>query len=453
MFFEPPRHGKSERVSRLFSAYFLYRHPEKWVGLNSYAAELAYTLSRAARENYEAMGGQVKDSAAAVKHWETGQGGGMWAAGVGGPITGKGFHLGIIDDPLKNAEEANSETIREKHKEWYGSTFLTREEPWAEGDPDSAIIIIQTRWNEDDLSGWLLQQEESEDDPEDAERWHIVNFEAVKDGDDEKQEFPETCTVEPDPRKPGEALCPERRPLEKLNRIRKRIGEYFWSALFQQRPAPLEGNILKRKWFYSVAATPEGLRWCRYWDLATSEEEYGDYTACVKMAIEPVTGAIWIADGLNVKLEWPEVHELIIATAERDGREVFQAFEQKGFQKAVIQNLQKDRRLAGYPLIASNLQGDKVVRAYGWAARAGLCGVYLQQASWNEPFIAQCCTFPNAGHDDWEDAAAGAFITLFSVAPTTKQTQTDLILPYSQEWHKRMGEAIYGKQKKPRRAS
>ena len=102
----PPRHSKSEMVSRLFSAYYLKKNPHHFVGLNSYSAELAYTLSRASRENFQRCGGIVKDDVAAVKHWETPQGGGMWAAGVGGSITGKGFNLGIIDDPLKNSEEA-----------------------------------------------------------------------------------------------------------------------------------------------------------------------------------------------------------------------------------------------------------------------------------------------------------------------------------------------------------
>ncbi|HTE19108.1 MAG TPA: terminase family protein, partial [Armatimonadota bacterium] len=158
MVFMPPRHGKSELVSRLFSAYYLYRHPERWVGINSYSAELAYTLSRAAREHYTRSGAGLRGDASAVKHWETGGGGGLWAAGVGGPITGKGFHAGVIDDPLKNAEEAASDTILAKQKEWYNSTFYTREEP------GGAIIVVQTRWNEGDLSGWLLAQE-GEDEP------------------------------------------------------------------------------------------------------------------------------------------------------------------------------------------------------------------------------------------------------------------------------------------------
>ncbi len=132
----PPRHSKSELVSRLFSAYYLKKNPTHFVGINSYSAELAYTLSRASRENFQRCGGVVKDDVSAVKHWETPEGGGCWAAGVGGSITGKGFHLGIIDDPIKNSEEASSETIREKQKEWYSSTFYTRAEP------DASIIVI-----------------------------------------------------------------------------------------------------------------------------------------------------------------------------------------------------------------------------------------------------------------------------------------------------------------------
>src|SRR5690242_10647892 len=121
MVFEPPRHGKSELVSRLFPAYYLYRHPERFVGIASYGADLAYTLSRAARENFQRAGGQLSRAASAVKYWLTRNGGGLWAAGVGGPATGKGFHLGIVDDPIKDAQEAASAAIRTRNKDWYGS--------------------------------------------------------------------------------------------------------------------------------------------------------------------------------------------------------------------------------------------------------------------------------------------------------------------------------------------
>src|SRR5262249_56830097 len=111
----------------------------------------------------------------AVKHWETGQGGGLWAAGVGGSMTGKGWGLGLIDDPIKNAEDAASDVIREKQKDWYTSTFYTREEPWSDTDPQSALVVIQTRWHEGDLSSWLLRDGKSHDA---QERSHLATVPA-----------------------------------------------------------------------------------------------------------------------------------------------------------------------------------------------------------------------------------------------------------------------------------
>src|SRR5262249_16191874 len=113
-------------------------------------------------------------------------------------------NCGIIDDPIKNAEEAGSERLREKQKDWNGSTFYTREEPWSDDDPHGAIVVVSTRWHEDDLAGYLLSEESEGEDPE---CWHIVNLPAV--AEQEPQKFPETCTAEPDWREPGEALCPE----------------------------------------------------------------------------------------------------------------------------------------------------------------------------------------------------------------------------------------------------
>jgi hypothetical protein len=254
----PPRHSKSEMVSRLFSAYYLKRHPDRFVGINSYSAELAYTLSRASRENYISSGSKVKDDVSAVKHWETPEGGGIWAAGVGGSITGKGFHLGIIDDPIKNAEEASSETIREKHKEWYSSTFYTRQEP------DAAIVVIQTRWHEDDLTGWLLNEEI---DGEEPEQWHVVSLPAIA---EEPPQIPASCTLEPDIRPTGEALCPPRYNEAKLAKMKARIGDYHFGALYQQRPSPKQGLFFHVDKLEIVDAAPAQAMRCRGWDQAAT---------------------------------------------------------------------------------------------------------------------------------------------------------------------------------------
>ena len=187
----PPRHGKSEVASRLFTAYYLYRHPQQFVGVASYGASLAYTLSRSARENYRASGSELATEG--VEMWETVEGGGLWAAGVGGPITGKGAYLLLVDDPVKNAEEAASPTFREKQKEWWRARSTLAKSPmpqsWSFGP----------RWHEDDLSGWLLAQEVDTDS--EPEHWHIMCMPAMA---EPLPPFPASCTVEPDERAVGE---------------------------------------------------------------------------------------------------------------------------------------------------------------------------------------------------------------------------------------------------------
>lgn len=393
MIFMPPRHGKSELVSRLFSAYYLYRHPDHWVGINSYAAELAYTFSRNARDNYTRLGGKLKDDAAAVKHWETGRGGGLWAAGVGGPITGKGFHLGIIDDPLKNAEEAASETIRQKQKDWYDSTFYTREEP------EGAIIIIQTRWHEDDLSGYLLGKEEEE-----PEGWHIVHFEAIK--ETESPEYPESCTLEPDPREPGAALSSWRYPLDKLKKIARRIGDYFFGSLYQQRPKPREGNMFKRGWFEVVETIPAKARRVRYWDKAGTQEA-GAYTSGVLMS--EFDSTYYIEDLKRGQWAATEREQIIKQTAQMDGRGVEVWIEQEPGSGGKESAEATIRNLAGFVIQADKVTGDKVTRAEPFAAQAGGYNVKLKRAAWNEGYLERLTAFPNGTYKDDIDASSGAF--------------------------------------------
>jgi len=416
MIFMPPRHGKSELVSRLFSAYYLLRHPKRWVGINSYAAELAYTFSRNARDNFIRQGGKIKDDAAAVKHWETGNGGGFWAAGVGGPITGKGFHLGIIDDPIKNAEEAASETIRAKHRDWYDSTFSTREEPGA------AIVVIQTRWNEGDLSGYLLDKESEE-----PEGWHIVHFEAIK--EPERPSYPGTCTLEPDPRKVGEPLAPLRYPLDKLEKIARRIGSYFWAALYQQRPSPREGGMFKREWFDIVATAPKGAHFVRYWDKAGTKDA-GAYTAGVLLAAHK--GTYYFCDMIMGQWEAAERERVISQTLAADdakyGR-VYTYVEQEpgsggkeSAQATIIRN-------PGYVVQADKPTGDKVLRAEPLAAQCEARNVKMINASWNQRALDILTSFPN-GIKDMVDAASGAFKYLPHVGAGTIQSDKD----YASRW-------------------
>lgn len=411
---EPPRHGKSELVSRLFSAYFLYRYPGQWVGINSYAADLAYTFSRAAKDNYLYADGAIRGDASAVKHWETGQGGGMWAAGVGGPITGKGFHLGIIDDPTKNAEEAASEKIRRKQKDWFDSTFSTREEPGA------AIIIIQTRWHEDDLSGYILSKEDEE-----PEHWHIVHFEAIKEAEPDlsipeedrpkniRPEYPETCTVEPDPRKEGEALGPKRYPIEKLKKFSNRIGSYFFGALFQQRPKPHEGNMFKRDWFELVTRVPSACRRVRYWDKAGTEGG-GAFSCGVLIAFDPLARVYYIEDLVRGQWSAGRREAIIKQTAEFDavayGKTAVSVWVEQEPGSGGLESAQATiANLAGFIIKADRPTGDKVLRARPLAAQAEAGNVKIKNAPWAREYLDRMAAFPFGTYKDDADATSGGF--------------------------------------------
>ncbi len=243
----PPRHGKSQLVSRLFPAYWVSRHPELFCAIASYSGELAYAHSREARHYYRITGHALSKDSAAVGNWLTPQRGGCIAAGVKGPFTGKGYNLGIIDDPYKGPEDAKSALQRERLIDWLKSVWFTRAEPGltAEGALlPAAQVVVQTRWDHHDMTAWLLEQESQEN----PEHWTVLNLPAIAEPEAIAMQIPYTCTKVVDWRKPGEPLCPERVPLEVLQRIRTRLGSYWWNALYQQRPSPAEGLLFRKGW-------------------------------------------------------------------------------------------------------------------------------------------------------------------------------------------------------------
>ncbi len=243
----PPRHGKSQLVSRLFPAYWVSRHPELFCAIASYSGELAYAHSREARHYYRVTGHALSKDSAAVGNWLTPQRGGCIAAGVNGPFTGKGYNLGIIDDPYKGPTDSKSALQRERLIDWLKSVWFTRAEPGltAEGALlPAAQLLVQTRWDHHDMTAWLLEQE-AEENPE---RWTVLNLPAIAEPEAISMQIPHTCTKVADWRQPGEPLCPERVPLEVLQRIRTRLGSYWWNALYQQRPSPAEGLLFRKQW-------------------------------------------------------------------------------------------------------------------------------------------------------------------------------------------------------------
>ena len=254
----PPRHGKSQLVSRLFPAYWVSRHPELFCAIASYSGELAYAHSREARHYYRLTGHSLSKDSAAVGNWLTPQRGGCIAAGVRGPFTGKGYNLGIIDDPYKGPEDAKSALQRERLIDWLKSVWFTRAEAGltAEGGLlPAAQVVVQTRWDHHDMTAWLLEQE-AEENPE---HWTVLNLPAIAEPEAISMQIPHTCKKIPDWRQPGEPLCPERVPLAVLQRIRTRLGSYWWNALYQQRPSPAEGLLFRKDWIQPPLPIAPGL--------------------------------------------------------------------------------------------------------------------------------------------------------------------------------------------------
>lgn len=419
----PPRHAKSETVSRLFSAYWLYLHSNQWVAIASYGADLAEGLSREARDKFIDAGGQVRDDSASVKRWQTKQGGGMWAVGVRGAATGKGWHLGIIDDPHKDDLEAQSPTIRQRIKAWYRSTWLTRQAP------DAAMIVIQTRWHEDDLSGWLLAEGENGQHPE---RWTILSMPAIKEA--ESPVFPSTCEIVPDNRDVGEALWPKWFPVDVLEARREHVGSYVWGAEYQQRPAPLEGGILKRQWWRYwqpaganlppvtvrlangevVESSPVDLpatfdEQLQSWDFAFKDLSTSDFVA----------GQVWGRKGSNkYLLDYVVKHADIIASvagikawAQEWPNAVAKLIEDKANGPAVMQMLRG--QMSG--VIAVDPEGNKLSRVYAVSPEIEAGDVYLPHPrlrSWVDSFVNNCAAFPNAAHDDDVDAMSQALVRM-----------------------------------------
>lgn len=234
----PPRHGKTDIATKKFPAWVLGKYPDWPVIVASYSGDLATEFGQATRdivaspEYRKIFNTRLRADSKAKGKWKTDQGGGYTAVGVGGAITGKGFKIGIIDDPFKNREEADSETIRESRWSWYKSTFYTRQEA------ASAIIVIMTRWHTDDLVGRLIkQQEEAEAERlQFYDKWTRITFPAI-------------ATEDEAYRKKGEALWPEKFPIEDLRVKENSLGPYEWSSLYMASPITSENQEFKDSWF------------------------------------------------------------------------------------------------------------------------------------------------------------------------------------------------------------
>jgi predicted phage terminase large subunit-like protein len=396
----PPRHGKSEFCSKYFPAWFVGSQPERRVILASYEADFAAGWGRKVRDLLNEFGQQyfgvsVRDDSSAADRWDlSDHEGGMWTAGVGGPITGKGADLLIIDDPVKNAEEANSITYRDKAWNWYVSTAYTRLEPGA------GIILIMTRWHADDLAGRIIGNAGRT-----GEQWRTLTLPALAEEDD------------PLGRPPGEALWPERYSAADLIRIRDTqddpaAGQVmgWFDSLYQQRPTPRGGGFFEPGCFPTVDVAPAEVRRVRYWDKAGTTG--GGAWTCGVLMSRDAQGIFTIEDVVRGQWAAGQRESVIRQTAESDGRSVPVWVEQEPGSGGKESAEATIRSLAGWPVYADRVTGAKEVRAEPLAAQAKVGNVRLLRADWNGTFRAEAATFPRGKFKDQIDAASGALSKL-----------------------------------------
>lgn len=412
MIFAPPRSGKSEQVSRRLPAWALGKHPDLQMIGASYSADLASRMSRDiqriidedvyrdifpdttlnGRNTKTIAGGALRNS----DIFEiVGHKGAYRAAGVGGGITGMGADIGIIDDPVKDAKEANSKVYRDSVWEWYTSTFYTRL------SPKSGVLLCMTRWHEDDLAGRLLKAAESGD----GDQWQVFDYPAIAEKDEQH-------------RKEGEALHPERYPLKHLLKIMRAVGGRVWDALYQGRPTSKTGGVFLTDRFITVDAIPAGviIKRVRAWDFAATKDG-GDYTVGVLIG-EGSDGRYYILDVVRGQYSSLDVESVLKATASRDGYDVEIHLPQDPGAAGKAQAQRQVSLLSGYVAKSERMTGDKVTRAAAFAAQVEAGNVVLLRGSWNTTFTDELGDFPLGKHDDQVDAAADAFNELARGAAT-----------------------------------
>jgi predicted phage terminase large subunit-like protein len=387
----PPQHGKSNLVSRWFPVWLLDRWPERQVILASYEAGFAAEWGRAVRnaiaEHQAALRVRLSDDSTAADRWRTTAEGGMVTAGVGGPITGRGADILIVDDPVKNDEEARSRTYRDRAWEWWLRVAYTRLRPGA------AAVLVMTRWHQDDLAGRILAGAE--------EPWEVLAFPAIAEEGD------------PLARPPGTALWPERYPIEDLQRIKREIGSQAFACLYQQHPSPDEGGMVKRNWWRFWREPPQCPWLLQSWDMTFKETTDGSY----------VVGQVWgvkgadrfLLDQVRARMDFPGAVRAVQTLSAKWPAAMRKLVEDKANGPAVVSTLQ--HQVAG--LLPVQVRGSKEARMAAHTAEIEAGNVYLPDPSiapWVHDYIEELAAFPLGPYDDQVDATSQALADLATSA-------------------------------------
>lgn len=383
----PPRMGKSELCSRLFPAWCLGKDPTMRFIVCSYSQPLASDLSFNCREyvkdeKYKKIfpNTQVHPKFRTKDEWKTTEGGHYIAAGVGGSITGKGADCAIVDDPHKDYEEAQSERHREKVWDWYTGTFRTRL------SSDASIIIVSTRWHEEDLVGRLIDSDTADD-------WDYINYPAIQDD--------------------GTSLCPKRFPRKSIDQVRAEMGPKKFITEYQGQPINDENTEIDIDEFEEVdkSEVPQDkIKWVRPWDLAFTENSRWSKTASVQVGFDSNEGAFYIRSLKHGSWAWNKVKKTVCRVAEREQINVL--IGAGGTQKTNFEEIAEDLkgRLPKNLLHKKPEQETKDNRIRSWFATVEASDVYLVKdgSKWSK-MMYQANQFPDGDFDDIIDACAMGF--------------------------------------------
>lgn len=377
----PPRHSKSETVSRWLPVWFLSNFPHRHVVLASYSASLAegngYDVRSRILEYGKDIGIEVAGDSSAVAAWRTSQGGSCRSVGVGGSLTGFGGHLIILDDLCKDAEEAESEVMRAKVVNWFSSVAWTRREPGC------LVVIMATRWHEGDLTGWVLSH------PELSKTAKRIRLPALAEEHDILG------------RQIGEPLWPEHYDEERLRSARMGLSERWWNALFQQRPTSEQGGEIKRHWFryYDELPVPAQQMDMRVMSVDASfrDTDGSDYVVIQSWGIYGTRR--YLLDQVRARMGFVDTVKAILTSREKHLPHAI-VVEAKANGDAILETLSRE---GVSELVAITPKASKQARARAASPQIEAGNVFLPKCRFSDELVEESAAFPLGKHDDQVD--------------------------------------------------
>ena len=394
--FMPPRHGKSILTSEFFPAWYMGRNPDKYIICSTYAQDLADDFGRKVRNQLQDKrytdifpNAELSTDSSSMRRFNTTKGGVYYAVGAGSAITGRGAHLLLIDDPIKGREEADSAAMRKNLLDWYRATAYTRLMP------NGSVILIQTRWHEDDLAGWILKETGHEG-------WDVIEFPAIL-----NERAAGMLDLEE-----GDPLWKESYPIERLEEIKKTIGTREWSSLYAQKPSVEEGNIIKRWWWktWTRENPPEMDYILQSWDTAYTVTETSDYSACTTWGVFSGEGGynLYLIDSFREKLTFPELKNQAIHLYNELQPDLV-LVEAKASGWSLVQELMR----TGIPITPFNPKKmDKLARVHSVAPLFEGGRIWAPDTDESADVMNQFAMFPNTKHDDLVDSTTQALLRL-----------------------------------------